>query len=238
MTHNLRLFLFGTCFAIAVPGCGGGGSGDDDPTTPDAPTTDTPDAPTSATPVALQNVPSLASCPGVDGFSIAPVIPAEVGHLAAARLAPDSYPVDITSVGYDLAAPQGSADCDLSLAHAVEVYVDSGVAPAMRPSAGTLVHRFDVPAGPATNHAVELDLPEPVRLTTGQSLFVAVKLTGNDATNPTRALCIAACRIPAGAISDVDYWSNAAVEPYPWADMVDDFGFTYNYTIRAAGTRP
>lgn len=242
MTNNFRLVFFAAGFVIAVAGCGGGGDngddGGDDDNAPDAASTNDPDAAVSPTPVALANVPSLATCPGVDLFSITPILPDEAGHFAAARLTPETYPVDVTTVAYDLAVPGAGGDCDLTLAHTVEVYVDTAIAPAARPSDGTLVHRIDVPGGAAANHAVELTLPTPIHLTTGQSVFVAVKLVGDDTANPTSALCIAACRTAAGAISDVDYWSNAAAEPFAWADMVDDFGFTYNFTIRAAGTHP
>lgn len=223
--------------ALTLAACGDDGGSTAQPdaaTTHDAPPPDT----STPTPVTLSNVPALADCPGGDRFSIAPVIPQEVGHLAAARLVPASYPVQITKVAYDLAVPAGGGDCDLSFAHTVEVYVDTAVAPNARPSTGTLVHSISVPAGVATDHTVELTLPSAVTLTTGQSLFVAVKLTGNDLNPPTKALCIGACRVATGAKSDVDYWSNAAAEPYAWADMVDDFGFTYNYAIRASGTMP
>lgn len=226
----MRTLLGSSLVAIlaVVPACGG----DDNPAGADAPPA-TPDAPTAQT-MTLKNVPSLADCAGTDQFSIAPVIPQETGHLAAGRLAPPSYPFEVESIGYDLAAPGGSADCDLSLPHRVDVYVASGVAPSNTPS---VVQSFDVPAGSAANHSVDLELASPITLTSGQSLFVAVEMAGNGtSTTSTKAVCIAACRLAAGALSDVDYWSNAAATPYAWADMVDDFGFTYNYTIRATGT--
>jgi hypothetical protein len=205
------------------------GAADYAPAVSDAGADDAPsgeDAPPVA--VTLANVPSPETCGSL--HAIAPVIPDEVGHYAAVRLRPPSYPFVVEQISYDLLAPAGTP-CDASFEHEVRLIVSSSPTPPAQPSTdGTLVATAVGAASGSETRTLVLDLPESVRLEDGEYLYVAVKLTGD----ASHALCIGACATGT-PLSDVDYWSNAAAEPYAWADMIDDFGFTYNYTIRARG---
>jgi hypothetical protein len=182
--------------------------------------------------VQVSNTNNAMVCPLASQHGIYPVLPDEAGHYATARLTPVSYPFTITQVAYDLVQPNGVAQCaDQSLAHQVQLIVSSEDKPSASPSAdGSLKETIAVPAGAASTHTVELSLANPITLTSGQSLFVSVQLVGSAG----KSLCIGACG-EAAAKSDVDYWSNAVAEPFNWADMVGDFGFTYNYMTRAYG---
>lgn len=99
----------------------------------------------------------------------------------------------------------------------------------------------------------EVTLASPIVLAAGEALYVSVEMVGHyealpDGGSPfddggtalNTSVCIDACRtaFDGGAAPQVgiDYWSNAAVEPYAWADMVADFGFPALFTIRAFGS--
>jgi hypothetical protein len=184
--------------------------------------------------VEIANVRTAATCPLTAQHGTYPSLPGEAGHYAAARLEPPSYPFEVRSIAYDLLLPAGVAQCDASLAHEVQVYVASADSPPAMPSSDdSRVATLAVPSGAAAGHTNELELPEPVTLEAGESLFVAVQLAAG--AGATTSLCIGACG-EGTAISDVDFWSNAAAEPFAWADMVDEFGFTNNFMIRAYGS--
>ena len=93
---------------------------------------------------------------------------------------------------------------------------------------GSMAYVEEDPA--ATNdRLVEIELETPIVLQDGESLVVAVEMVAVE----DASICIRACRDT--SVAEVDWWSNAADEPYAWADMVADFGFASNYTIRAYG---
>lgn len=182
-----------------------------------------------ASEVVLANVPDPDAC-GSGLHAIYPFLPDELGHYATVRLQPPSYPFVVDQITYDLLAPSGT-QCDASFEHEVRLIVSASPTPPRSPSAdGTLVATGNGVAGGSGSRTLVLDLPTEVRLERGEYLYVAVKLTGTASSS----LCIGACAT-GHPLSDVDYWSNAAAEPYAWVDMVDDLGFTYNYTIRARG---
>jgi hypothetical protein len=183
--------------------------------------------------VELSNVPNEADCPAAMQYGIAPILPGEAGHYATTRLVPPSYPFEVTRIGYWLATPAGVAQCaDQSLPHQVQIYVSDGAEPSNTPSTdGTLVDTLDVAGGAEAAHAVEVPLTSPITLQEGESIFIAVQMVGSGA----QSICIGACGATA-AIGGVDFWSNAANEPFTYLDMIDDFGFTYNFSTRAFGT--
>jgi hypothetical protein len=179
-------------------------------------------------------------CAEEDYSTIAPYIPDEVGHYAATRLTPEDYPFEVTGISYT-AGSTFNDECNGGLAHTVELYVVSSQAPTASPSSdGTLAqtHAVDAIAGTDAPYErkVDIELADSIVLEDGQSLVVAVKQTGNDPDSPTVATCLLACQSP-GSVAGVDYWSNAAAEPFAWADMVTDFGFTQNFVIAARGKR-
>jgi hypothetical protein len=183
--------------------------------------------------VVVSNVPDETACPPDAEYGVSPLLPNEAGHYATTRLTPPSYPFKVTRVAYALGQPAGVAQCgNQSFAHKVQIYVSGDKKPSNTPTAdGTLVDTIDVPAGSASSHTVEVALTAPITLTAGKSLYVAVQLVANGA----QSLCIGSCGATS-AIAGVDFWSNAATEPFSYQDMVSDFGFTYNFMTRAYGT--
>jgi hypothetical protein len=146
----------------------------------------------------------------------------EAGHLIAARLTPPSYPYEVTEVQYELV---GAAPCDSSFGHRVEVFVGTDDAPANDPAAT----RLDVPAAVTTEpvRVVQLTLPSPITLQSGEHLFVAVELV-HEGTS-----CIGMCD-GAGDWTR-NYWSNAQSAPYSWAAL-SSFQLYAHARIGANGT--
>jgi hypothetical protein len=180
------------------------------------------DAPVAPTPVEFGNV--ARTC--TPDNAVSPVLPGEAGHYAATSLTPPSYPFTVDKVSYSL--QMNGSNCHGGLAHRVLVFTASGE-PAAAPSAGAMAS-IDVPAGADADRWVDLTLPNPITLTSGQTLVVAVQMASDGAD---RSVCLSACP---GSAAGHDWWSNAAAEPYAWADMFADFGFTSAYVIVAEGT--
>ena len=164
-----------------------------------------------------------------DGAGLAPVLPGEAGHYAAVVFTPPKYPATVSEVRYK-AGDAGVAECDGGLAHEVQFYVLSNGSPTASPSMdGTAVLTMTTPASDMKERDVVLTPSSTIVLEEGQSLAVAVQLVANDSENPTAAMCIDACRVDS-PVSGVDFWSNAAGEPFDWKDLVADFGFPINIT--------
>ena len=182
----------------------------------------------------LPNDPVLSNTPEFCGtFALIAPLPEEIGHLAAGRLTPASYPFTVTEIGYELVG--NLATCNNTLPHRTDVYVLSDATlPAMPSTAAVSVVSFDVDPGPTdeTVRTVTLPLDEPIELTEGQHLVVAVEMAGDESTTACLNFCM--------DVSPVErsFWSNAALEPYDWADMVSDFGFNGTYVVFASGPNP
>jgi hypothetical protein len=178
----------------------------------------------------LQNTPAECKVPE----SISPILPDEAGHLAATTLTPSAYPFEVTAVAYDVLGTAAAGACNSTLAHRVDVFVIAGSEPPADPDDAVSVVSLDVAADPAAtdSRTVEVALDEAIVLEDGQSLVVAVQMVG-DAELAT-SLCLQGCR-DTGGVAGLDWWSNAALPPYAWADMVGDFGFISNFMTRAHG---
>ena len=151
--------------------------------------------------------------------------PGEEGHLAAARLTPESYPFTVKSVRYTLLADEDKK-WSVNLAHRVEVYVTTASAPEATP---TVKETIDVPAATETveERTIVKDLAAPITLQTGEHLIVAVEMAGDAAT---AVLCLRGC--PGHGIADRNYWSNATQPPYDWKTL-DSLGIDTNLLIQA-----
>ena len=163
---------------------------------------------------------------------IFPLLPAEAGHWAATTLTPSNYPFEVQSVAYELTGGAAGGQCDNSFAHAVAIFSTDVPQPVDAPSLGAQDYvLYPIAEDPAAtdDRLVEIVLDQPIVLEDGQSIVVAVEMAAVEDVS----LCIRACRD--GNIPAVDWWSNAADEPFAWADMVVDFGFASNFTIRAYG---
>jgi hypothetical protein len=153
----------------------------------------------------------------------------EENHLAAARLTPPSYPFVIVFVRYTLLGYL--EQCDPGLAHGVDVFVGSDVAP---PATPTVIQHIDVAM---TNNDEQQrvmlhELSTPLTLNEGEHIFVAVRMTG---TNPQPLLCVQSCSGPAYQ-QDRNYWSNAVAPPYPWTMLGRFTG--RNFAFEAIGHPP
>ncbi len=164
-----------------------------------------------------------------------PFLPDEAGHLAATILTPDAYPFEVTRVLYELGGDNLGGTCNSTLAHHVEVFITPDGVLTDAPSGMAEFVSIDVPedAMAMGGRTVELELPTPIMLERGDSIVVAVALEANADTSAS--VCIRTCSDD-GGIAGIDWWSNAALEPYFWADMVADFAFATNFTARAFGT--
>src|SRR6185503_4015528 len=102
--------------------------------------------------------------------------PENVGHWYGARLTPPATPFTVTAVQYTLI---GGGECDNGLAHQVQVWVEAADAPAAEPPDATIA---DVAAGESAEgvRVVRVDLEDAIVVDEGESLFVAVEMTGDD----------------------------------------------------------
>jgi hypothetical protein len=142
--------------------------------------------------------------------------------------------VTVTDVSYALAGA-GVGDCTGDLPHAVEVFVSPGGVPSPTPSSEPQFQAVQAPGftpSAASYDVVNVALPTPVVVRAGESLVVMVEMSGTD---DGHRLCIGSCFDSGGTVG-VGFWSNSATEPYPWGDMVSDFGFTSDFFVYAGGT--
>jgi hypothetical protein len=221
-------FLLPLLGLTALFGCGGDDDASSDPDARPSSTADAaviiddPDA-AIAVDVRVGNVPEGCEFDN----NIGPILPEEAGHLAGTALTPPSYPFTFTQVSYALGFAN---ECVTGLAHEVVVFAAADMPPSNTPSAADETQVIPVPAGAdaEADRTITLVLPEPITITEG-ALVVAVKLNA-DGDN---SLCLRSCGT--GGESGDDWWSNAAAEPFAWADMLDDFGFTSQFVIDATG---
>jgi len=155
--------------------------------------------------------------------------PGEEGMYYAVRLTPPAYPFVVTAIEYEIDAnPGAGVNCLASLAHSVQVFTATTVAP---PTTPTVLEEIDVPADPSivSDRAVHADLTTPITLDTGEDLFVSLKMTG---LTPD-ILCVKTCVDPDPDF-DRNYWSNATMAPFSWARL-HTFGLDDDARIEALG---
>lgn len=193
-----------------------------DGTTPDAAVDASADA--SAASVRISNTPEDCR-----SNLVGPFLPDEGGHYNASVITPDAYPFTITEIGYGLAVGE---QCVSNLAHNVLVFVHADEALSNEPSGLDSYQLISVEASEdAEERTLTHTLETPIVLEEGQSIVVAVQLA-TDTDEGTTSLCTLACN---GTTEGADWWSNAAQEPFDWADLVADFAFTTNNNIWAVG---
>ncbi|MEM7604724.1 MAG: hypothetical protein AAF411_05145 [Myxococcota bacterium] len=183
--------------------------------------------------VILQNVPGASEC--AQRGRISPFLPDEAGHYAASILTPTQYPFEVTGIGYDI-SPTAS-DCDSRLPHEAQVFVvrDGEALPSSPSETHPEMQTFQLAAGDSADfRSVDLPLERPITLQAGESVVVSIQMAINDRGD--FSVCMGSCVSEAAALSGVDYWSNAPSEPFRWADLVGDFGFSSNYMTRVHGS--
>jgi len=176
----------------------------------------------------ISNAPEVCESPDY----IFPLLPGEAGHWAATTLTPSAYPFEVQRVVYDLTGGAAGGQGNNSFAHDVAVFVSDVPEPDGSPSTSAAIYQlYSQPedAAAAEARTVDIELSSPIVLEDGQSIIVAVQM----AAEGDQSLCLAAC-FDTGGIPETDWWSNAAAEPFPWADLTK-FGFGSSFTTRAIG---
>lgn len=193
-------------------------------------TTTIPDLPADGEVVMLSNTED--SCPVSGEFT--PSLPKEAGYLSGAVLTPPAYPFAVTSVSYEITVAL-LPECDVTLAHHVEVFVIDSLPLPAAPSTTPAFVSIDVAADLAATESriIDLDLEVPIVLADGQSLVVAVAQAASD--DLTRVVCLRVCVYQDEGTPGVNFWSRAAAEPYAWDDFVVDIGFNMNLRTVAFG---
>ncbi len=145
----------------------------------------------------------------------------EGSHRYASRLTPPSYPFEVRQLRYHLVGgPEPgnpNDDCRIGLTHRVEVFVSSSATP---PASPTIARSFTRTSNAQHQREnVELvDLSNPIVLTQGQHLFVALEMIYTDGSG--HKLCVPSCSISSSqALNQRTWWSNAASAPYSWAEL-------------------
>ena len=150
----------------------------------------------------------------------------EFGHWAGVHLTPSSYPFTVQKVRYALNAID--PNCDMGLAHKVEIYKNSSGTPDATPQ---VVSSINQPADAALSakprgNAVqwrEVSLATPVTLTAGEHLYVDIEMVGNVTT--AARLCLGMTDSATSGKSECagtagqNFWSQAASPPYTWVEL-------------------
>jgi hypothetical protein len=151
---------------------------------------------------------------------IAPELPSEAGHLAAAVVGPVDRSGQVVRVRYwleDDRLPQ----CDSTLAHRVELAVVSEPEPPARPGAmGVATIRVGAAPDAARGRHVDVAVADGPIVAAGAWIVVAVSLEARAqaAAPPDRSLCLETCDDEAPRAGE-SWWSNAAEAPYDWSDL-------------------
>lgn len=161
------------------------------------------------------------------------VYPQESGHWMAGRLTSDAaggfWVHDFTyvlNVDYDV-APYYCAPVD----HKAQLFM--GPANASPPASPTVQYEANVSGAALTNVGgyaeVTIDLPNPLFVPAGQSVFVSVEAVDDGVEEVCPAMCGST-----PPLEDHTYWSDAADAPYSWYDLEPFSGF-HDMMVQAHG---
>ncbi|MGB0646489.1 MAG: hypothetical protein ACPGQS_04895 [Bradymonadia bacterium] len=163
---------------------------------------------------------------------VGPVLPAEAGHRAATVFTPPQYPFAVEAIGYELLTSEESPSCSSRFAHKLELMVINGAngLPSDPEREIQRLRTYDVPedTGPDDGRAIRVTLPNPLYLIEGERLVISIEL----AAEGERHLCLSRC-MDRDAPPGTDWWSNAAIPPYSWSDLVVEYGFKGELRIQA-----
>lgn len=187
-----------------------------------------PDA--SGARITLENHPAATCDPETVVYAI---LPDEKGHWAAERLLAPSAPFMVDTIEYRLSGPaRFSPHCATALPHRVFVVTAPDGLPPASPAAMASHRMLDVRPPDATSWVSEITLDPPLEVGAGEALFVGVEIGATDDVAGTQ-LCLAVCGEATGPLPGASFWSNAAMPPYPWSDLLE--AAVPNYAIRAHG---
>ncbi|MGC6418349.1 MAG: hypothetical protein ACON3Z_14600 [Bradymonadia bacterium] len=167
---------------------------------------------------------------------LAPSLPGEAGHYVASVIKPNRYPFAIEEIQYSLVTNDDVSSCNGALAHRVLLFaIENDTALPANPAATGLGYRqYDVPMDDngVAGRRVAVTVPIPLIITTGQSAVVAIQF----ATQADEHICVASCEETAGE-AGFDWWSNAAMAPFDWRDLVADFGLRGQLMVTLKGQK-
>jgi hypothetical protein len=155
-------------------------------------------------------------------------------NMELTRLTPASAPFIVVGARYILGGTGtgGSIPCDSTVPHRVDLWVDTSTTPASTPALATTIKI--APATQGTLVATSVSLGSPLRLESGEHLFVAVEMSNqvND-----KAMCIVTCGAGTTGEKSFTSWTNATVNnspPYSWTSY-KAMGSTQELAILALG---
>lgn len=215
-------FLISLLGVSACGGNSGGASRHDAAIAVDASVSDS--APSPSATVSVSNV--EASCTPY----VLNALPEENHQYTATTLTPPRYPFVVEKVKYALVKTANQMQgCTGKFAHTVLVWASATDKPTNTPSLEFVAPlMFRVPEAADASRDVELPV-SGLTLQSGQRLVVAVEMI---AESEAAKNCIAACK---NGAANRDWWSNKTSEPFMWADLVKDFGFTQQSNISVVG---
>ncbi len=164
-------------------------------------------------------------------------LPSEDGHLSAVRLPIEDDPFKVESITYSLVDSAGIPGCDASVPQQISVWVQDNSFPDASPKLLYSTLFVPVPTPGAPNSFFDVELPQPIVLGVGESLFVSFSM---DYVDESSRSCVLSCN-PLGpeeppTTGERGFWSNSASPPYPWSDLAD-FGISSIPLIFANGQR-
>jgi hypothetical protein len=163
-------------------------------------------------------------------FHTAATYPQEAGHWMAGRLTSDSpngfWVHDFTYV-LNISSNASGYYCS-AIDHKAQVFMGPSNLPP--PASPTVLFEASVSGASLTGDfsEVTVDLPNPILLPPGQSLFVSIEALDDGVEEVCPSMCGSG-----STLEDHTYWSDAATAPYSWYDL-EPFGF-YDLMVQAHG---
>lgn len=154
----------------------------------------------------------------------------EDGHWMGGRLTPSSpngfWVHDVTYL-LNTSYSSPTYHC-AAMDHRVQVFM--GSAASSPPASPTVIYEETIYGTSQSTPWAELtvDLPAPLLVPNGQSLFVSIEMLDDG----TDEVCAAMCGTSPGA-ADLTFWSDATTAPYSWYDLAP-YGF-YDIMVQAHG---
>ena len=155
----------------------------------------------------------------------------ESNHLAATLLTPPAWPWTLNAVSIALQNEDPNGLCNADHAHTAFLWVTTDPdSPPPEDTPADIELTWPQVEVTQPNRFLDQNLEPPLQLVDGQHVWVAIQMGG---TVPDSS-CVNACadEWTAGR----DYWSNAAVPPYPWTPL-EDFGLSTHLFIFGLGER-
>ncbi|MEM9695940.1 MAG: Kazal-type serine protease inhibitor domain-containing protein [Myxococcota bacterium] len=157
--------------------------------------------------------------------------PTEDGHFSAVQIpiaATSAFRVE--SFDFSLLGELGVPGCDDTIPGQIGLWVQDAAFPDASPNFLFQTHFTPTPVPGQPNSFFRIELPEPVVVGPGESLFVSFEMSFD---SPDAKTCVLSCDNPN---TPVGFWSNSATTPFPWSALTD-FGLPGGPLIFVQGER-